>query len=87
MKIKPEHYATLKEAIRTTLSQNPTSHEVYRKEGFTEMRFRWDLLWASKVGEQTISRWISDTIYEYANDEHIDTALRRIVKELEGGGA
>lgn len=40
-----------------------------------EKRFRWDLLRASKFDLKSV--------YEYAYDDHIDTALRKIVAELE----
>jgi hypothetical protein len=42
-----------------------------------DMRLRWDCLWSSVP-----SRWVCDNIYPYANDEHLDTALRRILKEV-----
>jgi hypothetical protein len=44
-----------------------------------EKRIRWDLMYVS-VG----SRWVCDNIYPLGmNDTHIDTALRKIVKEIE----
>jgi hypothetical protein len=42
----------------------------------TAKRHRWDALYAAGAGE-----WIND-VYKYANDEHIDTALKAVVKEL-----
>jgi hypothetical protein len=42
-----------------------------------DMRLRWDLMHAT-VG----SRWMCDNVYPYANDTHIDTALKRIVASL-----
>jgi len=39
-----------------------------------EMAYRWNLMWRSKVD-------LGD-IYTYCNDDHIDTALRRIMKAL-----
>jgi len=44
------------------------------------MRFRWDLFtFALRSGAEKIAL---DDIYRYANDSHIDTALKRIVREL-----
>ena len=37
----------------------------------SEMRFRWDALWAR--GFRIPGEW-----YKYLNDKHIDTALRKI---------
>lgn len=42
-----------------------------------DKRYRWDLVWAIP----TIKRnaWF-DQVYQYLDDTHIDTALRRIIK-------
>jgi hypothetical protein len=45
-----------------------------------EKRLRWDLLHAARM-----SQWLCDNIYPYANDDHIDTALKAITAELTGG--
>lgn len=45
------------------------------------MRYRWDALNASRAVAPLSD--LTREIYEYANDEHIDTALRAIVKELQ----
>lgn len=42
-------------------------------------RFRWDLLW---MGDGATRRAWFDRVYKYANDDHIDTALRSIVPVL-----
>ena len=44
--------------------------------GATTQRQRWDALYASGL-----SQWICDNIYSYANDDHIETALKRIAQE------
>lgn len=46
----------------------------YKVDGLSDMRFRWDCL--------HISRFDVCSLYAYLNDSHIDTALKRIVKEL-----
>jgi len=71
MKIKPEHFEYIREKIMS-LSTAPTLHS-YTAQGLTEKRWRWDLLYMAGL-----SRWICDNIYLYANDGHIDTALKRI---------
>lgn len=81
MKIKPEHYQILKEKLSSLLPQLAADH--YRrlkldpKVKDINERFRWDCLWAAKVPHETMSE-----IYKYANDEHIDTVLKKIIKEL-----
>jgi hypothetical protein len=74
MKIKPEHVAHMKAAILAN-AHAPTLPS-YLARGLTEKRWRWDLLW-----QAGLSRWISDNIYPYANDDHIDTALRHITRD------
>ena len=81
MKIKPEHYAHLRNAIASLPREKLLAH----KEALAgepniknlDMRFRWDCLWATRQ-----SAWFYDNVYTYAHDDHIDTALRNIVKEL-----
>lgn len=41
-----------------------------------EMRLRWDAFHAAKHGG------ILSALYAYANDEHIDTALKKIMLEI-----
>jgi len=42
-----------------------------------QKRYRWDLCYASGL-----TPWICSTIYPYANDTHIDTALKAIMTEI-----
>lgn len=78
MKIKPEHFAQMKDAIAGIPAEKVAAHRQFilneGKAKDVEMRLRWDLL-HSALG----SRWICDNLYPYANDDHIDTALRNIV--------
>ena len=72
MKIKPEHYQALKEAVDNVLQAQPEiTVDVYLAKGRTAERFRWDALWAR--GFRIPGEW-----YKYLNDNHIDTALRKI---------
>ena len=83
MKIKPEHYAVLKDAI--TPLDTSERREAYAAAGHSDMRYRWDLLADSGL------RWVGDNVgihdtsglnlYAYLDDSHIDTALRKIVNE------
>lgn len=80
MKITPTDYAILHTAI--TQARNAWPHrtmELYKSQGLTHKRWRWDLLWLAKRDEFLPDRFIEDTLYGYCDDTHIDTALRRIV--------
>ena len=85
MKIKPEHYAAIVAGMRATVERLGMEHVLkYRDDlrtvphvGDPEKRFRWDLFRAAGL-----ITWACDTLYPYANDTHIDTALRSAVSDL-----
>jgi hypothetical protein len=79
MKMTSEHYAYLKRAISCHLENRdaPSKEVQYRTEGLTPRRFRSDCLYGAKL-----STWVCDNLYGYLNDDHIDTAMRAIMREL-----
>lgn len=75
MKMRPADYAALRDAIEYRFRGEFTAwKDRYKVDGLSDMRFRWDCL--------HISRFDVCSFYAYLNDSHIDTALKRIVKEL-----
>lgn len=82
MKILPEHYQWLLDSCRPLAARIPAHREFIRKEGRAkdiEKRLRWDLFYSA-------TRAVGfPNFYSYLNDDHIDTALRAIMKEIEGG--
>ena len=83
MKILAPHYEYMKKAIS---AHSPESVAVLRahivKEGKAkdiEKRLRWDLSYSAGL-----SQWLCDYVYRYADDTHIDTALRQIMRESYG---
>jgi len=74
MKIKQEHYDHMKVVIDGYIGTQPMSTLAdYTERGLSAMRYRWDMSY--KAG---LTPWICENIYPYANDDHIDTALRKI---------
>ena len=73
MKITKTHY----EELRALIEKSPVfrRHSDYRALDLSDMRWRWDCLWST---EKTKRHELVKRIYVYANDTHIDTALRRI---------
>jgi hypothetical protein len=67
----PRHYNKLKDAI-AALPSIP-------RNGRNDMRYRWDLYHLANPGPGLPFRFF----HEFYNDNHIDTALRKIVKETE----
>lgn len=76
MKMKKEHLDFLREALYPLDTYE--RRQAYINAGRSSMRYRWDLCYAAKL-----SQWISDNLYAYLNDSHIDTALRNLVADLE----
>lgn len=86
MKIKPEHYEHLKQAIVPLLEKGKTDERYteayYVTHGIGKdhaKRFRWDALYSIPG----MSKWICDTLYQYIDDTHIDSALKKIVKDYQ----
>lgn len=87
MKIPKEHYEQIKNEFSRLSIDNLKSHWESLEEtqkiqtqkiGDIDRRFRWDCFYACRL-----SSWACKTLYPIGiNDNHIDTALARIVKEL-----
>ena len=79
MKIKPEHIEYMRGVIAAGVAIPSRAHRPlpkladYLAAGMSAKRWRWDVLYY--VG---LSSWLVEHVYPYANDEHIDTALRHI---------
>lgn len=85
MKVLPNDLATLKALV--TPFDTPEIRAKYVAGDFPRAdkvkdlnkRFRWDLLWMADGVRRR--EWIG-RVYQYANDEHIDTALRSLIPTL-----
>jgi hypothetical protein len=82
MKITPEHLEILK--ARVAHHDTPERRSVAIKANHSDKRYRWDLTYVDNSNEEkSATRFICDVLYKYANDVHIDTALRQIVPPLQ----
>lgn len=81
MKITLHHYAHMRSAIaaipadtiaaiKSHIASDPRVKDAAK-------RLRWDLSYAAGL-----TSYICDHVYAYADDAHVDTALRAIVREL-----
>ena len=82
MKIKPEHYAYMRDTIRTAFtSEQVQAHRAAviaeGKSKDIDKRVRWDLSYGAKL-----TPWVCANLYSYVDDSHIDTALRLIVRDI-----
>lgn len=80
MKIKPEHYAVIKDAFSTIKQDELDKYKVSvltsGKFKDFEKRIRWDIFHGKIKSE-----WVCKVLYLYVNDDHIDTALKQAVKD------
>lgn len=73
MKITKEHYAHIEAEVNKVIAADPNMYAMYQAAGLTDQRYNWDLLYRAKL-----STWLCDNVYKYANDDHVDTALKTI---------
>lgn len=73
MKIMLKHLQVMKDAIDPILKANPNAWKEHEAQGHSAVRFNWDVARAAGL-----MPFICDTLYKYANDSHIYTALTKI---------
>ena len=76
MKIQASHYEHLAAAVAPL--DTAERRAAYVAAGLSDKRYHWDLTYAADL-----TPWICSTLYPYLNDDHIDTALRRIIPPLD----
>lgn len=82
MKITPSHFRELAQRIKAANASLDLFdlEKKYRAQLLRPQRFRWDLLSRTNKIDRQFTFFI-ESIYKYADDSHIDTALRAIAKE------
>jgi len=75
MKMTREHFDQLATILRPHDTEFHRSR--YAAAGHSTRRYQWDL-----VRHAGAMSFICDALYQYLNDDHIQTALNRIVKPL-----
>lgn len=84
MKIKDSHYNFLKEKITNIGVETILLHRksLYNDQRIKDLnkRVRWDCFWiAARTNREELDKL---ELYSYLNDDHIDTALKKIMKEI-----
>jgi hypothetical protein len=75
MKMQSAHFDYMRTAIKGL--DTPALRAAYKDAGLSLKRYQWDIARAVKL-----TPFICDSLYSYLNDDHIQTALNRIVPEL-----
>lgn len=82
LKMRPEHYSQLKTALDECKETWYGKHTQYRVKGLTPKRYRWDALHVSRLrAGSTFGSPTGWNVYDYLNDENIDSALRQYFRE------
>ena len=75
MKMLPEHFEHLRARLATVDTDFHRGR--YANAGYTTKRYQWDA-----VRYAGLMPWLCDTLYKYLNDDHIQTALNKIIHPL-----
>ena len=78
MKITPRDFQVVKTMLERSIVDTPANREAYIKAGLSSKRYRWDCFRLSGG----IS-FLCNELYAYMNDDHMDTALRKLIPDLE----
>lgn len=82
MKMTKQHYSQLVAALKTIDIEKIKAHKIALQNDVRvkdlEKRLRWDCFWSlNQFRSLVMNEW-----YSYMNDNHIDTALKAAMKEL-----
>ena len=75
MKMQTAHFNHIAEKIAAL--DTPALRAAYKDAGLSLKRYQWDITY--QVG---LTAYICDTLYPYLNDDHIQTALNRIIPAI-----
>jgi len=75
MKMTQEHFLHMAQALEKFNTDYYRSR--YAASGLTTRRFQWDAVRAAGL-----TPWLCDTLYKYLDDNHIQTALNRIISPI-----
>lgn len=81
MKITGENYQKLDGAIRSVIKTHGEKSHTYKQHSLSFTRYCWDLFWASKFKIGDGIGISGDINISGCNDDHIQTALKKIVKD------
>lgn len=83
MRINTQQYEALSQYVSPYLNQ--ASWDKYKARGLSFKRWRWDQLYTSEAtsitGDTLRDTFVIRLYRTGLNDDHIDTALRRIIKD------
>lgn len=83
LKMKPEHYQQMRDALTTIVVKLRAWAPVYQHSKLSPKRFRWDALNETglRAGD-SIGMKTGWPVYDYLDDTHIDSALRAVMREF-----
>lgn len=75
MKMQPAHFEQLSKMVGKVIDAHPTALKEYQDQGLSMECYRWYLYHLACFADQYK---LANQLYQYCNDDHIDTALRQI---------
>ena len=72
MKITPTDYERVRLEISDLKALHPTAAGIMKEKGYSDTRILWEYF-------NRISPYVKNDLYQYLDDNNIETALRRIV--------
>ena len=76
MKMTQEHFQHMQRVLAEV--DTPELRQMYIDAGLSTTLYQWNMI--RRAG---LMGWVCDTLYKYLNDNHIQTALNRIIKPLQ----
>lgn len=78
LKMKPEHYSYLRDLLADIPREQALQHQAKGLGNDKAKRFRWDMYWVAVKNKNGFTDQL-----DYLLDEHIDSALKRLMVELD----
>jgi hypothetical protein len=77
MKMEKQHYEKLRSEILYIEEKLPAMKYIYKNANRSKERYCWDLLFKCN---ENFRDFIFKNLYSYLNDDHINTALNKIIQ-------
>ena len=78
MKMKPEHFNTIKDCMNAT-RHNPAVMELDLYGNLSDIQFLWKWFYLTPIEGLRPEAWAFKNLHPYLNDNHIETALKKIL--------
>lgn len=78
MKMKPEHFQTLKDSMNA-VRNTPATLDLAIHCDLTDIQFLWKWFYRTPIEGLRPEAWAFKNLYPYLNDKNIETALKKLL--------